>query len=105
MDNALDAHAKPPAEIRAIYKNFHKASVSSLHDNPDLVQFRESDGSVDGKIKLKRCLDLPAEIRQAMIDFIGSPQHMEEPYRAIYEVTEVPGKMKLAYHTLSGANI
>lgn len=70
MDDSLDAHAKPPAELRTVYKTFHKTAASSLHTHPNLVQFEGTASTADCSIQLKRCLDLPAEIREAFGRFL-----------------------------------
>lgn len=94
MNSVLDARAKPPAELRAIYKDFHKAHAGSLDDRQDLVQFGGSDGNAVSNPNLRRCFNLPVEIRQALSDFMGSAQDTQSPPAAVYEVPDVPGKTK-----------
>lgn len=100
MDRVLDAHAKPPVELRAIYKEFHKAKASSLPAHPDLVQFQDSTSKVNCNVELKRCLDLPAEIRQVFNSFLCSNEDKQDFSSAVYEVPEVPGKTEHANHIL-----
>ncbi|CZT23204.1 related to oxidoreductase, 2OG-Fe(II) oxygenase family family [Ramularia collo-cygni] len=89
MDNILDARAKPPNEIRAVYKHFHKACANLLDEDPDLVQFQ--DGNAETNLWLKRCLDLPPEMRQAFMRFMNSDSNIEDSPMAMYEVPDVPG--------------
>lgn len=100
MEHTLNAHAKPPPNIRAIYKDFHKAHASSLRSNMDLVQFQDFTSDPDSNIKLKRCLDLPSGIRQALVRFLGSDQDVSDSLGAVYEIVDVPGKIDRVYQTL-----
>lgn len=105
MDVALDAHAKAPTEIRTVYKAFHKARSNSLHSNPDLVQIDDSTTTYrDGK--LRRCLDLPIEIRQAFSSFLCNSHGMQQDSpKALYEVPDVPGKTDRVHQISHRLNI
>lgn len=94
MANSLDAHAKPPARIREVYKEFQKAKPADLEHNPSLLQFDETS---EHEHEHRGLATLPAELRQIFCDFLNSGegdalpgQDMKE--RKCYEIPEIPGK-------------
>lgn len=94
MANNLDAHAKPPARIREIYKDFQKAKPADLERNPRLLQFDESSKD---EHELPGVAKLPAELRQVFCDFLGSRHggdllEQDTKERKCYEIPEIPGK-------------
>ncbi|EME48343.1 hypothetical protein DOTSEDRAFT_118289 [Dothistroma septosporum NZE10] len=56
MAGHLDAHAKPPAKLREVYKDFHKLKASSLDKSPDLIQFDNAGETTNNRLKVTICM-------------------------------------------------
>lgn len=94
MVNKLDAHAKPPARIREVYKEFQKAKPADLERNPRLLQFGETSKPEN---EHRGLATLPVELRQIFCDFLGAADACDLPEqdmkeRKCYEIPEIPGK-------------
>lgn len=100
MADHLDAHAKPPARLREIYKDFHKVKPSALDRHPNLIQFDHTGKIEDTRLKATDASSLPEDIAQVFIDFIGDTSLPTPAARmgddtgnaTVYEVSNVPGK-------------
>lgn len=90
----LDAHAKPPAVIRDIYKKIQKLDISTLEtefDVHDQYQPHHENGIIA----------LPEDLRHILLDFLedGMPtpsnpdslKRLDEGAK-VFEVSSVPGK-------------
>ncbi|MCJ1273200.1 hypothetical protein MMC21_000989 [Puttea exsequens] len=90
----LDAHEKPPAGIKAVYKAYQKLSTDSLKSDTDIIDFTRN--SIDKAPILVRYIDrIPRDIILAACSTLrcgGRPttdlQIQDVP---VYEATEVPG--------------
>ena len=102
MSNNLDAHAKPPAEVREVYKSFQKADRKKIEHHPDLIN-TSAPPFLDHRLKGERIEQLPNEMRRALLDFLdqcgNETGSLEEipyslPFDMVSEVKTVPGKLR-----------
>ncbi|KAF2162299.1 hypothetical protein M409DRAFT_27303 [Zasmidium cellare ATCC 36951] len=98
MANDLDAHAKPPAKLREVYKEYQKLKPAALTNRPDLIQFDEDTSPSNDQVLVAKGTQLPQELRQIFLDFLSErPEHLEDimPVRLdqspIYQVPNLPG--------------
>jgi len=73
LDQSLDAHAKPPQTLRAIYKKYQKAAVKII-DN-DISVFDPLQGQTAGfeaSATARQILDLPDDINEIMARFLAN---------------------------------
>jgi hypothetical protein len=95
MDTLLDAHAKPPSNLREVYKEYHKVKAKALETHPGLIQF---DGHTDSHRNDARPADmmkLPTELRQIFEHLLGRTiaEGADSTDRTVYEVPDVPGML------------
>ena len=111
----IDAHAKPPAAIKDVYKKFQKLDAAKLDKHPDLLDLSSNNGFDDGLAQVSHIEELPCDLRQVFIDFLapsedqttsqeakGDP-HAYQQRSTVYEVEALPGKLLhpvAAHHTL-----
>lgn len=90
MATHLDAHAKPPASIRQIYKHFQKLDPRAVDEDDGIIDthlLHESHPHVSPT----SLLQLPANIRETFTNFVGGQiTATEEP--KVYSVNAIPGK-------------
>ncbi|CAK4034985.1 oxidoreductase [Lecanosticta acicola] len=95
MANELNAHAKPPAKIREVYKRFQKAKPFELGSHPSVLQFDANTNTRKGIDQRRQCARLPTELRQVFCDFLktedGHEPSLSVEEKEIYEVAEIPG--------------
>lgn len=90
MATHLDAHAKPPEAIRQVYKHFQKLNPRAVDQDENIIdtaQIRDGHAHVSPT----GLLQLPANIREAFIDFAGTEIPEITPPK-IYSVNAIPGK-------------
>lgn len=87
----LDAHAKPPAQIREVYKRFQKLSVRDLATASDLIDSRSSEG--DSRLSLTDSASfaqLPSDLKEIFENFAGSSCG-EAQQSTVFAVNDIPG--------------
>lgn len=101
MDIALDAHAKPPASVRALYKHYQKVSLPEnvLEKDSNLIQIGREGGECSAiRLSGDGDVQLPANLHDIHDTFLGRVcvddeiQTKSTPRQPIYEVPTIPGK-------------
>lgn len=99
MAKELDAHAKPPAKLREVYKTYQKLKPTSINDYPGLIQFNENLNSSNDQALVVKSAQLPTGLREILLNFLGDqsdhtkssvPSSLED--RLVYQVSNIPGK-------------
>lgn len=99
---AFDAHAKPPENIKQVYKRYHKSRSREIQEYSDLIEFDLITNAPTTKIPLLReATRLPANLRQLFVDFMQSdrggysdsvPAFNFNHETLAYQVPDLPGK-------------
>lgn len=97
MANDHQTYKKPPTTIKDIYKTFHKLNTNSLDQRPDLIDLNREEDFKRHDLKQLDTVLLPTELRNILLDFLGSAQdgHVEIPVPRppqAFEVKSIPGK-------------
>ncbi|KAK4508410.1 hypothetical protein PRZ48_002148 [Zasmidium cellare] len=98
MANDLDAHAKPPARLREVYKEYQKLKPSALDDSPNLIQFDNDARPSNDQVVEDKSVRLPNELREILSEFLsehtdhsrnGIPFELKQT--PVYQVPNLPG--------------
>lgn len=99
MTVSLDAHAKPPESVRALYKKYLKATLEFVLEQPDLIHFghKANEGNARSTVRLSQAVQLPTNLREICQAFleptsVDARYSKDEPEYHMYEVPAVPGK-------------
>jgi hypothetical protein len=90
-DMTLDAHAKPPARLREVYKEQQRAKTVNPGPTPDI--------SPPPGLRITDAARLPSDIRDAFDSFVchlpvsDAPSGNTSCVGDILEVSEIPGKI------------
>ncbi|KAK3717419.1 hypothetical protein LTR37_005808 [Vermiconidia calcicola] len=100
----IDAHAKPPAAIKEVYKKFQKLDAAKLDEqHPDLLDLSSSSARNDDLVQVSHIRELPCDLRQVFLDFLTSSAdhitsreargnlHGHQQRTTVYEFKILPG--------------
>ena len=100
MHQSLDIKAKPPSDIRKIYKHYQQLSAASLDRDPNVICLKDVSRSGNHLSDFNRLDQLPDELRQGFVDFLeprtdgfalGDEVNNEE-HGKVLDLPLVPGK-------------
>lgn len=114
-EHKIDAHAKPPDELKAFYKKYQKLKAKELEDDDQLVDFSGGNESTRinrlNELKVVKSIDYsrestkcPQELKDVGQDddlireFLRPSNDLETVH--VYEHPDMPGKNHMFYTTL-----
>ena len=100
MANSLNAHDRPPASIKSVYKRYQKLSLEAVQSDPTLFDFRRGL-SGDQKCNVQKVDSVPQSLIVAACSHLGLAEaHRGMQFSAqvsVYKVKAVPGELSNAW--------
>lgn len=102
----LDAHEKPPLELRTIYKKYQKCPISSLKDDTQVVDFQRGLSEAQDVAFLRRPWHSNVKLKEIFDTFIPSSYTSEGekcgslPIKTVFESLHLPGSQSFQWLTV-----
>ena len=89
-DSRIDAHARPPESLKAIYKKYQKLPLRALETDQDLVDLsRDNAKTLNHNVKVVNTISFPGPVAQSSELF----DHTSPDFRSVevFEHAAFPG--------------